>query len=55
MSTKPRVHPYKKILLYPPKPLIKRAMRKVIKAVDKAKKLAVRNFFHKYEDVKDEH
>ena len=30
-------------------------MRKVIKAVDKAKKLAVRNLFHKYEDVKDEH
>ena len=30
-------------------------MRRAIKPADKAKTLAVRNLFHKYEDVKDEH
>ena len=31
------------------------AMRRAIKAADKAKRLAARNLFHKYEDIKDEH
>ena len=35
--------------------MARRAMPRAIKAADKAKTFAVRNFFHKYEDVKDEH
>ena len=35
--------------------MARRVMRRAIKAADKAKKLAVRNLFHKYEDVKDKH